>query len=406
MINIVKPVYQNDVKSRLSNLVSVTKKEWNNNKEFDIVSMEMTIEFIKITNFSSEQEIQYSQNIESIVPLSIAMNLINKLPNKPGSESNIISNSKHGDIYYSYEISNEDNFIILFSDDQLTNALINDISFKIIYVFIATALLTAVIIIIWSNLLTNRIHRIQNHIDNLPYNNFEKEYIDKGKDEISTLNKSLNEFRIALMQTELAKREMLQNISHDFKTPIAVIKSYVEAIKDGLSDDDTLDVILKQTDLLQDKVTKLLLYNKIEYLNKDKPFEYIKMKEIIDQIVTTYKYKTDLNFEINLDNSNFRGYYENFYTVIDNIIDNAQRYAKTCIKINLNKGILSIFNDGEPIDEKFTNGLFKPYEKGSKGQFGLGMSIVKKTLDFLDMDLAVKNLNNGVVFVIKQRKMQ
>ncbi len=72
----------------------------------------------------------------------------------------------------------------------------------------------------------------------------------------------------------------------------------------------------------------------------------------------------------------FQGYRENLYTVIDNILDNAKRYAKTKIKIILRKDRLRIYNDGEAIDEQFLNSIFKPYEKGSKGEFGLGMSIV------------------------------
>jgi hypothetical protein len=102
-------------------------------------------------------------------------------------------------------------------------------------------------------------------------------------------------------------------------------------------------------------------------------------------------------------------YYYNFFNVGaydgSDVMLNAIRYAKTKIKIILKKDRLRIFNDGEPIDDKFTDSKFKPYEKGSKGQFGLGMSIVKKTVDFFGMDLRVVNEETGgVSFIIEKVK--
>ena len=91
-------------------------------------------------------------------------------------------------------------------------------------------------------------------------------------------------------------------------------------------------------------------------------------------------------------------------TRYNNIIDNAKRYAKTKIKIVLRKDRLRIYNDGEHIDEKFLDNIFKPYEKGSKGEFGLGMSIVKKTVDFFGLDLKVVNEPVGVSFIITYKK--
>ncbi|UKI51207.1 MAG: ATP-binding protein [Clostridium sp.] len=86
------------------------------------------------------------------------------------------------------------------------------------------------------------------------------------------------------------------------------------------------------------------------------------------------------------------------------MVDNAKRYAQTTIKIILKNDELVIYNDGEHIDEQFLKAEFKPYEKGSKGQFGLGMSIVVKTLDFFNMKLRVKKMKNvGVSFIITKK---
>ena len=65
---------------------------------------------------------------------------------------------------------------------------------------------------------------------------------------------------------------------------------------------------------------------------------------------------------------------------------------------------MKIYNDGKHIDEQFIEFGFKPYEKGSNGQFGLGLSIVQKTLDFFDMQIKIVNEEVGVSFIITTRK--
>ena len=50
--------------------------------------------------------------------------------------------------------------------------------------------------------------------------------------------------------------------------------------------------------------------------------------------------------------------------------------------------------------ENVLNNIFTPYEKGLKGVFGLGLSIVRKTLHLLDYDITIENIKNGVKFTI------
>ena len=86
---------------------------------------------------------------------------------------------------------------------------------------------------------------------------------------------------------------------------------------------------------------------------------------------------------------------------IANIVDNSIRYAKSEIKIKLADKKLTIFNDGEPIEDKILENLFTPYQKGNKGQFGLGLSISKTTLNHFELNLRVENIPEGVIFTIE-----
>ena len=312
--------------------------------------------------------------------------------------------NKNQDFYYIF-ISNPDstNYIFMITNSNYVSYVVRNVSIQIISIFILTIMLTILLVFIWSNRFVYRLKSIQAHITNLPKSSYEKKYEDASSDEIGELARSIETMRTDIKENEKTKQEMLQNISHDFKTPIAVIKTYAEAELDGVvSNEEAYKNIIEQAEILKKKVNRLLQYNSLEYLTKDKEFEEIDMKSLIVEVVSAYKYQTNISIELDLDeNVYFSGYKENFYTVIANILDNGLRYAKTLIKIVLRKDRLRIYNDGDPIDPQFLNSIFKPYEKGSKGQFGLGMSIVKKTLDFFGLSLKVKNEEfGGVSFII------
>ena len=209
-----------------------------------------------------------------------------------------------------------------------------------------------------------------------------------------------------LKNNENYKNQTYQNISHDFKTPITVIKSYIEATEDGIeTNEKSLEIIKEQINKLENKVHSLLYLNKLNYI-KDKN-ENKKSKTNISNIIksSTEKFKLirpDINFTVEIDNSTiFRGTSDMWETIIDNILNNFMRYAKKEIKITIKNKKIILFNDGEKIDENILNNIFTPYEKGLNGMFGLGLSIVKKSLRLLDYDISVTNVKNGVNFIIK-----
>ena len=306
-------------------------------------------------------------------------------------------------IYLAYEVSSDGIVFVAFTNSAYAKTLRRNWMLDISYIFIIVLFVAAFIIFIWSRYYTTRLFRLNTHIHNLSNTNYEISYIDDGRDELAVLSKSVDDMRLTIAHNEAEKKEMLQNVSHDFKTPISVIVGYAEAIKDGVEGVEKADIIIEQADILKNKVYKLLQYNKLEYLSKDKEFEPVLMKSVIEHVLHNYKNLDGIVVKSSLDDTIFLGYEENLYTVVDNIMENAKRYAKSLIRVELKKGVLSFYNDGEPIDEKFLNSAFKAYEMGSKGQFGLGMSIVKKTLDFFQYDLTVSNENPGVMFTIKKK---
>lgn len=246
-----------------------------------------------------------------------------------------------------------------------------------------------------------------------------KRYINKIKnDEPATLNihrndeigevaEALTEMQSALDKQNREKEEMIQNISHDLKTPIATIKSYSEAIKDGIYPYDTLeksiDVIIEHCNRLEKKVKSLIILNKMGYLlDKCPEGNNLDMSLVIEKVILSLKV---VRPEIEIINEaqkgvKFHGEEEPWRITVENLLDNALRYAKTKVIVQLQEDELRIIDDGRQIEEDRLPTLFHPYEKGTDGQFGLGLSIVYRVCSTYGYHVQAENLQIGASFRI------
>jgi two-component system, OmpR family, sensor histidine kinase CssS len=340
-----------------------------------------------------------SNNLEVLDGHYTAYQLVQTLSVWPGYTKQEMIN---GEVYYfQIERRPSQDLVIVFTSEDYLNVFSNSFNLLMRISFIALVLLGNLIILIWSKITVERIKRLNGEVERLISNNYQVPIEIDGSDEVTELAQTIEKMRQEIQYSEKTKQEMLQNVSHDFKTPIAVIQSYAEAIGDGVSDISEASVIVRQAEILNQKVRQLLELNKLEYLKDQNEFESIKIKDLITNIVDNQKYRTNIEFILNLDDSTYFGVKENLYTAFNNIVDNALRYAKSKIVISLKNRKLTFFNDGEPISQKFIDELFKPYEKGQKGQFGLGMSIVQKTCAHFNLLLKVENVKQGVMFTIE-----
>jgi len=212
-----------------------------------------------------------------------------------------------------------------------------------------------------------------------------------------------------IKRQEQLKEEMVQNISHDLKTPIATIKSYGESIKDGIYPYETLeksvDVIIEHATRLEKKVHSLLLLNRMGYLvSEDHGNQRTDMKQVVEKVILSLKvFKPRIRLKTNLTSCSYNGSEEPWRVVVENLLDNALRYAKTEIIIDLDQAGLRVYNDGIAIPQDRVEQLFNPYEKGTGGQFGLGLAIVKRVVSAYHYTIRVENLDKGVQFIIEEK---
>lgn len=384
------PVYEENLYNYLNLSLNLLEKPENNKINSEIA-------YIYIDNSNS---ILVSDNLSEVINTKNIDSILNNINYKQG---NFLSNKK---LYYYVVTETKNMKKIAITGSSYINTMKAEILKTILIVVGITFIIISLLVIIWSNYLVNRIKKLKEKVDNINNNDYNHKMIYNCDDELYTLESAIEDMRNYLIEQEEYKNQMYQNISHDFKTPITVMKSYIEASEDGIqTKEKTLEVCKEQLNKLEMKVHSLLYLNKLNYFQKqkDKVKEKCDVSKIILSSVDKFSpSRTDVEFVLELDKKNniFRGSEEMWEAIIDNVLNNFIRYAKTKIKITVKNNKIILYNDGPNIDKDILNSIFTPYEKGVNGVFGLGLSIVKKTLHFLNYDIDVINEKNGVKFII------
>ena len=390
------PIYETNVYNYLKQPLSFVRNEEDVND-----SINTEIAYIYINDLSGTS-ISISDNLPEIVDI----NNINKLLSKIDLTTDEGKfKYKTTTYYYVSSIKNEKIKIAITNDSYITR-MKHSILFTIFKVVGIALILISFSVLVWANSLVNRIKRIKDKIDNINNDKYNYKTDERYHDELYTLDKTVEDMRVYLKEQEEYKNQMYQNISHDFKTPITVMKSYIEAYEDGIeTKKKTLQVIKEQLKKLELKVHSLLYLNKLNYIQdkKDNLNVQYDVSITINAAVDKFKMsRPDVEFVLDIDKKStvFRGNADMWEAIIDNILNNFMRYAKKQVKITVKNNKIILYNDGDVIDEKVLNNIFTPYEKGVNGVFGLGLSIVKKTLHFLNYDISIENVKNGVKFTI------
>lgn len=390
---ILLPIYENNIYNYLKQPLEFI------NSEVDDKEFNSDIAYLYVTN---DGLIITSTNIKNIIKLN-PEKIIKNILEKQGKFHYL------GNTYYYY--TDRETYVtkIALTNNNYINKIKSDILRKIFPALLLTFILVVGLVLLWSRQLIKKIEHLKEKIDNLDNDNYVDKYKYNVDDELKSLSISIDNMKKALKEQEKYKNQMYQNISHDFKTPITVMKSYIEGIEDGIeSIDEGLPVIKEQLNKLELKVHSLLYLNKLSYIKDLEDYKNTKVdvSKIIGTSVKKFKLTNpNVKWEIHMEDKKliFRGTFDMWEAIIDNLLNNFIRYADEIIKITIKNGKIIFYNDGPNIDTDILNDIFTPYKKGIKGQFGLGLSIIKKTLSLLSYEITVSNEKKGVSFIIKNK---
>lgn len=345
-----------------------------------------------------DKKIMVSENLTDIITLTPEQ-IINYINEDYGKFTYL------GKTYYYYTNSSNHIMKISLTNDNYIIEIRQNVLKTLIPIIAGTLFLTIGLIILWSRKLVLKIEHLKEKIDNIANDDYVDNQNYKIEDELYTLSNAIDEMKDTLKRQDEYKNQMYQNISHDFKTPLTVIKSHIEAIDDKVIDyDKGITIIKEQVSKLESKVHSLLYLNKLTYIKNLDNYQNEKtdISIIINESIEKFKIqRSDLEFKIKMDkNTIFNGTYDMWEAIIDNILNNFMRYALKEIRITIKNNKITFYNDGPNIDENILDDIFTPYKKGINGCFGLGLSIVKNTISLLGYEIKVHNEKKGVSFDI------
>lgn len=301
-------------------------------------------------------------------------------------------------------------YLVSYMGDSYRQDLVNTLFKRLFIIMGIVFLLSWIPALLLSRYLSKPLVDLESRVENLSQYHWKEPINLERKDEIGKLGDSVEQLRMQLIRQDEAERNFLQNISHELKTPVMVIRSYSQAIKDGVFPkgdlNHSIEIVESEAERLENKIKNLLYFSKLDYISNRKITKVkFSLDNLINQVIGRLSWnRSDLKWDINLIPVEIIGDEEQWKIVLENIIDNQIRYANSLIKINLvskdNKFILNIGNDGPHIKEEILENLFTQYEKGDKGEFGLGLAIVDKILKIHNSTITAINEDKGVRFKI------
>ncbi|SET04587.1 sensor histidine kinase [[Clostridium] polysaccharolyticum] len=245
---------------------------------------------------------------------------------------------------------------------------------------------------------------------------------DQLEHTISELKTANNELRMdneRKTQIDDMRKEFLSNVSHELKTPIALIQGYAEGLKENITDDQEsrdfyCEVIMDEAQKMNKMVKKLLTLNQIEFGNNVLQIERFDISQMMASVLNS----THILFEQKKVQLQY-DYQEPVYVwsdeymveeVFTNFISNALNHVagEKVIRVHLEERgdnlRVSVFNTGNPIPEAELEKIWIKFYKVDKartreyGGNGIGLSIVSAIMKALNQNYGVYNTENGVCF--------
>ena len=269
---------------------------------------------------------------------------------------------------------------------------------------------------------------------------FDAKYHGNGKNELDQLGEHMNQLSETLERTiselksannelkldnerkteiDEMRKEFLSNVSHELKTPLALIQGYAEGLQECINDDAEsrnfyCDVIIDEADKMNQMVKKLLTLNQLEFGNDTVTIERFDMTELIRGVLGSSAILLEQN-GITAEFAETEPAYVwadefKIEEVMTNYLSNAIHHADFEKKISVfytrkeDCLRISVFNTGTPIPEEDLPNLWIKFYKVDKartreyGGSGIGLSIVKAIMDSLHRECGVINHENGVEF--------
>lgn len=308
-------------------------------------------------------------------------------------------------IYYKYSTDIGD--IIVLQNNSFSGAYLKTTYIILMLIFLVALIISIPIVAYLGKKITKPILKLQKASLDITHGNFDIDVNVSTRDEIEELSKSLRFMADTIESKTTMQRDFIANVSHDFRTPLSVIRNYTEAIKDNIVDErdkrEFLEEIIKEVDRLNLLVMDILQLSKLQGGNNILKKEYFRLSEFLGSFYNTFKILSDnknINLKINVTSADFDVYADAgyLYRVIYNFIDNAIKFSKdnSTVEVEARKveeGIkVSVIDHGDGIESSYVEDIWHRYYKNNQsGGMGLGLAICSEILKLHEFQYGVES---------------
>ncbi|MBZ4222855.1 sensor histidine kinase [Bacillus wiedmannii] len=386
----------------------------------------VTIAYTSINNsedqINDELRMQLTRKRVALNKLWITKEEVMKVKNF-GQANKIYDQEKIKSSFFVKYIAKDDMLILVGVSIAHSNEVIKTLNSFYFYIFGITIFLIIVLVWILSTTITRPLKELSNVAEDISNLKFERAKV-KTNDEIGDLANSinimsekLNEAHEDLTDRNEHLKRFMGDVTHELKTPIALVKAYSMGIKDGLDDGTYIDTIIKQTDHISNLIEELLRFSKLEIDVLEK--EEFDIKSLVQSILDKHKIELEskeINLQVNYNVSDavVNADVNKMKMVFQNLISNAIKYtANQNIKITLedqNENIYFQIQNGMNAEQmKDIDKIWEPFyvlessrSKDHSGT-GLGLAIVKSILERHGFDYGVSTIEGDIRFYINMK---
>lgn len=295
----------------------------------------------------------------------------------------------------------------------------------IFFVVLVFETLSITVIILIAKSVSNSIEIIQKATQKIANGELDTKLEISGRrnsNEILQLTEDLERMRKALKENLERRSRFIMGISHDLRTPVALIKGYSEAVSDGIvnSIDDikkSISIINTKAGLLESMINDLINYIKMDNTEWKKTLRPVELKSFLKDFSTNMEgaaelYKRKISSSIEIEEQQVLMDKNLFTRALENIYGNALRYTNDGDSISLEakknplgKTEISISDTGVGIPEEDLEKVFELFFRASNSRrengMGIGLSVVKSIIDSHGWSINVKSKpNQGTTFTI------
>lgn len=217
------------------------------------------------------------------------------------------------------------------------------------------------------------------------------------------------------------KNQMLLELSHDIRTPIATIKSYANALEEGLVPEEKMQNVYRIIDGKAGRVQKLsedmFVMLKMDSADYKPCLETVDLCEFLRQLCAEYYdeiTESGYVFDVSIPDAPIPVFLDTdlFARVAGNLLSNAQRYNRTGKEISValrsecGKALLTVSDDGQEIDEAFAGQMFQAFSRGDQarktdGGTGLGLAISRIIVEKHGGSIGYRRRDGKNVFAVE-----